>query len=157
MGQHFLGGGRYLERMLDYMPRAHRDFIRAIRKGPSIRNFGKAKIKPKCTQSYLNTDLTHCGKVRSKGIEHRVNTVPSWWRHQMETFSALLAPCAWNSPVTGEFPSQRAVTQSLGVFFDRRLNKQLSKQSWGWWFETPSCSLWRHCNVIERVHVGIQV
>ena len=27
------------------------------------------------------------------------------------------------------------------------LNKQLSKQSWGWWFETPSHSLWRHCNV----------
>ena len=26
------------------------------------------------------------------------------------------------------------------------LNKRLSKQSWGWWFETPSCSLWRHCN-----------
>ena len=31
-----------------------------------------------------------------------------WWRHQMETFSALLALCAGNLPVTGEFPSQRA-------------------------------------------------
>ena len=30
----------------------------------------------------------------------------TWWRHQMETFSALLALCAGNSPVTGEFPSQ---------------------------------------------------
>ena len=28
------------------------------------------------------------------------------------------------------------------------LNKRLSKQSWGWWFETPSCPLWRHCNVL---------
>ena len=37
----------------------------------------------------------------------------SWWRHQMETFSALLALCAGNSPVTGEFPTQRPVTQSL--------------------------------------------
>ena len=27
------------------------------------------------------------------------------------------------------------------------LNKRLSKQSWGWWFETPSRSSWRHCNV----------
>ena len=26
------------------------------------------------------------------------------WRHQMEPFSALLALCAGNSPVTGEFP-----------------------------------------------------
>ena len=41
----------------------------------------------------------------------------SWWRHQMETFSALLALCAGNSPVTGEFPSQRPVTRSFDVFF----------------------------------------
>ena len=62
----------------------------------------------------------------------------SWWRHQMETFSALLVICAGNWPGTGEFPSQRPVTQSFDVFFDLRLNKRLSKQSWGWWFETPS-------------------
>ena len=29
------------------------------------------------------------------------------------------------------------------------LNKRLNKQSWGRWFETPSRSLWRHCNVIR--------
>ena len=51
----------------------------------------------------------------------------SWWRHQMETFSASLVLCAGNSPVTGEFPSQRPVTRSFDVFFDLRLNKQLSK------------------------------
>ena len=71
----------------------------------------------------------------------------SWWRHQMETFFALLALCAGNSPVTGEFPAQRPVTRSFDVFFDLRPNWQLSKQSWGWWFETPSHSLWRHSNV----------
>ena len=67
----------------------------------------------------------------------------SWWRHQMETFSALLPLCEGNSPVTGEFPSQRPVTRSFGVFIDLRLYKQ----SGGWWFETPSRSLWRHYNV----------
>ena len=61
----------------------------------------------------------------------------TWWHHQMETFSALLALCAGNSPVTGEFPSQRPVTRSFGVFFHLCPNKQLSKQSWGWWFENP--------------------
>ena len=61
--------------------------------------------------------------------------VQSWWRHQMETFSAF---CVRNSPVTGEFLAQRPVTRSL---FER-----LNKQSWGWWFETSSRSLWRHCN-----------
>ena len=47
---------------------------------------------------------------------------------------------------TGEFPAQRPVTRTFDVFFDLRLNKRLSKQLWGWWFETPSRSLWRHCN-----------
>ena len=70
----------------------------------------------------------------------------TWWRHQMETFFALLALCVGNSPVTGEFPSQRPVTRSFDIFFDLHLNKWLSKESWGWWFETPSHSLWRHCN-----------
>ena len=47
----------------------------------------------------------------------------------METFSALLAICAENSPVVGEFPAQRPVTRSFDVFFDLRLNNRLSKQS----------------------------
>ena len=64
----------------------------------------------------------------------------------METYSALLALCAGNSSVTGEFPSQRSVARSIDVFFNLRLNKQLSKQSCGWWFKMPSRSLWRHCN-----------
>ena len=65
----------------------------------------------------------------------------------METFSALLAICAGNSPVSGEFPAQRPVTRSFDVFFDLRPNKRLSKPSWGWWFETPSHPLWCDSNV----------
>ena len=52
-----------------------------------------------------------------------------------------------NSPVTGEFPSQRPVMRSFDIVFDLRLHKRLSKQGWGWWCETPSRPLWRHCNV----------
>ena len=55
-----------------------------------------------------------------------------WWRHQMETFSALLAICAGNSPVPGKFPTQRPVTRSFDVYFDLRPNKRLSKHLWGW-------------------------
>ena len=40
----------------------------------------------------------------------------------------------------------RSPTLSFDVFFDLRLNKRLSKQSWGWWFKTLSRPLWRHCN-----------
>ena len=46
----------------------------------------------------------------------------------METFSALLALCAGNSPVTGEFHAQRPVTRSFDAIFDLRLNKRLIKQ-----------------------------
>ena len=69
----------------------------------------------------------------------------TWWRYQMETFSALLALCRGNSSVTGEFFAQRPVTRSFDVSFDLHLNKRLSKQSC-YWFETPSRSLWLHRN-----------
>ena len=73
----------------------------------------------------------------------------SWWRHQMETFSALLAIFAGNSPVPGEFPTQKPMTRSFDVFPWSAPDKRLSKQWWGWWFETPSCPLWRQCNVFQ--------
>ena len=75
----------------------------------------------------------------------------TWWRHQMETFSALLAICAGNSPIPGECPAQRPVTRSFDVCFDLRLNKRFSKQSWGWWFETLFRPLWRHSNVFVKL------
>ena len=70
-----------------------------------------------------------------------------WWRHQMETFSALLAIWAGNSPVPGEFLTQKPVTRSFDVYFYLCPNKRLSKHSWGWWIETPSRPLIRHRNV----------
>ena len=57
----------------------------------------------------------------------------------------IMAICAGNSPVLGEFPTQRPVTRSFETFFDLRPNKR-SKQWWGWWFETPSCPLWCPCD-----------
>ena len=47
----------------------------------------------------------------------------------METFSALLALCAGNSPVTGEFSLQRLVMRSFDVFFDLSLNERLSNKN----------------------------
>ena len=70
----------------------------------------------------------------------------AWWRHQMKTFSAPLALCVGNPPVTVASPSQRPVARGFDVFFDLRLNKRLSKHSRCQWFETPSRSLWIHCN-----------
>ena len=54
------------------------------------------------------------GREKSNGgLVHGANL---WWRHQMETFSALLSVCVGNSPVAGELPTQRPVTQSFDVF-----------------------------------------
>ena len=80
-------------------------------------------------------------------MRHHVLCSQTWWRHQMEIFSMLLALCAGNPPVTDGFPSQRPVKRSFNVLFDLRLNKRLSKESRRCWFETPSRSLWRQCNV----------
>ena len=82
--------------------------------------------------------------------QHLIQNFCSWWRHQMETSSVLLAICVGNSPVTGKFPAQRPVTRSFDIFFHLRLNKQLSTQSSGWWFETPSRPFWRHCNGFKK-------
>ena len=93
---------------------------------------------------------TKLKQYNNADMEKINNIKESWWRHQMETFSALLALCAGNSSVTGEFPAQRPVTRSFDVFFICALNNGLSKQSRGWWFETLSRSLWRHGNVYDR-------
>ena len=64
------------------------------------------------------------------------------WKHFRVT-----GPLCGEFTAPGEFPSQRPMTRSFYGFFDLHLNKQLNKQSRGWWFETLSRSLWRHRNV----------
>ena len=77
----------------------------------------------------------------------------TWWCHQMETFSASLDLCVGNSPVIGEFLSQRSVMQCFDVSFDLRPCKGLCKQSRRRWFEMPSRSLWCHCNEQFKEHL----
>ena len=72
----------------------------------------------------------------------------------MGTFSALLAICAGNSPVPGEFPTQRPVTRSFDVYFDLCPNERLSKHSWGWWLEMPPRPLWCHRNALRVNRFG---
>ena len=49
------------------------------------------------------------------------------------------------------------VTRSFDVFFDLRLNKRLSKHTCGWWFETPSRSLRRHCDAVSVITSHVYV
>ena len=60
----------------------------------------------------------------------------------------------WNHiPNPGSFITQCIEPKRRGI--DIRLNKlEWSKQSWDWWFETPSRSLWRHCNEMSSLRLG---
>ena len=110
-----------------------------------------------CQQQLAQAAICHLMRLPDTGCRDgktRLFQLMPWWRHQMETFSALLAFCAGNSPVTGEFPEQTPVTQSFDVFFDLRLNKRLSKQSRRRWLKTPSRSLWRHSNATSATWMG---
>ena len=119
---------------------------------PNSRGTEKGSLTASCPTTNPQQGNNRCWdwqEFQTWALSHFHNWVFSaawdkaWWCHQMETFSVLLALCAGNSPVTA---SQRAVTQSFDVFFDLCLNKRLNKQLRGWWFETPSHSLWRLCN-----------
>ena len=90
------------------------------------------------------------------GTQRNNNVITTSKRRRFDVIMALFVCCVSAGLVDclfcvcgpGEFPTQRPVTRGFDVFFDLRLNKRLSKQPWGWWFETPSWSLLRQCNVI---------
>ena len=63
----------------------------------------------------------------------------------------VTGPLCGEFTVSGEFPTHKPVTRIFDVFFGLRLNKRLSKQPWGWWFETLSWSLWRQYNVTQTM------
>ena len=59
------------------------------------------------------TDLKHTSRIYVTTIYALFTCrMFTWWRHQIGTFSALLVLCAGNSPVTGEFPSQKPVSDA---------------------------------------------
>ena len=74
------------------------------------------------------------------------------WRHQMETFSALLALCRgfYRSPVIS--PQKGQWGGALRFFSDQRLNKRLNKQSRDRWYKMAWHSLWLHCNKQVKQH-----
>ena len=101
-----------------------------------------------------------CGKP---GVESSISSYPivSTWMVTQSTLShstmtssngnifRVTGPLCGEFTGPGEFPTQRPVTRSFDVFFDLHLNKRLSKQPWGWWFETPSWSFWRQYNALS--------
>ena len=108
--------------------------------------------------SYVNSDIISF-LIHSKDLQYPIFITDGCQRKipykDMMTSSngnifRVTGPLCGEFTGPGEFPTQRPVTRSFDVFPDMRLNKRLSKQWWGWWFETPSWSLWRQCNDIAK-------
>ena len=73
----------------------------------------------------------------------------AWWRHEIETFFRVTGALCGEYTGYRWIPLTKASGAELWCFFDlRQKKKRLSTHSWGWWFETPSRSSWRHCNVL---------
>ena len=70
-------------------------------------------VDKKMPQTCCRDSLLSFGSVASVPVNQSWRT---WWRHQMETFSALLALCEGTPLVACGFPSQRPVTRSFDVF-----------------------------------------
>ena len=64
------------------------------------------------------------------------------WKH-FARYRPFVRGIHW-SPV--DSPHKGQWSGALKVSLICTVNKRLSKQSWGWWFETPSRWLWHHCN-----------
>ena len=87
--------------------------------------------------NFHESDFNQKLKQQARGLiavtKEEMTHVISWPGNILTVFISIL----WYT---------RPVTRSFDVFFDLRLNKLLSKQWWGWRFETLSRPLWRHCN-----------
>ena len=80
-----------------------------------------------------------CGMSSVGGVSKRTLKIYSHY----DVIKWKYFPRYWWIPVT------KASDVELWCFFYLCLNKLLRKHSWGWWFKTPSRSLWRYCNVMN--------
>ena len=89
---------------------------------------------------HFNPNIT---TYRSWGVTHSHDGVIKW-KHfpRYWPFVRGIHRSTVNSPHKGQW-------RGALMFFYLGLNKRLIKQSWGWWFETQSCPLWRHSNEIK--------
>ena len=127
--------------------------------------FLQARVTPPCIRPWLS--LWSSVTLWRRGILHPFTI----WNNKQSTVKRLANHNFWHplshddvikwkhfprywpfvrgiprSPVNSR---TKPVTRSFNVYFDLRPNKRLSKQPWGWWFETPSWSLWRQCNDLQ--------
>ena len=104
---------------------------------------------------YVNPCLDFLGIPDQRTTYVKRQARPRWTyvRRSSVTPDLLTGPLCKEFTGHWRIPGTRASDAELWCFFHLRLDIRLSKQSWGWWFETLSCSLWRHCNAATKKHV----
>ena len=107
--------------------------------------YRNAHSSPKPILVMLPFNLHKVRRVGNRSVLWLFTGSPTMMTSSNGTIFRVTGPLCGEFTGPGEFPAQRPVTWSFGVFFALRLNKRLSKQSSGWWFETLSWSLWRQC------------
>ena len=98
-----------------------------------------------CTRVHLQTDECNRNILQHKKMSRFIFSNIMMTSSNRNIFRVT-------GPLCGKFtghrwiPLTKASDTELWCFLDLHLNKRLSKHSSGWWFETQSCPLWRHCN-----------
>ena len=118
------------------------------------------------TYSFQATSLHSCPglkKTRNKnsiGILITILIDQSLYLWYYSEFTRFITAPKYNimtSSNGNKFPLYWPLTRNFDVFFDLRLNKWLSKQSWGWWFETPSHPVWRDGNELKSRETSLDI
>ena len=128
---------KHFPRYCPYMRGIHRWTVDYIHENPAIRSFGiffEVNLNKQSIYRWYGTPWHTCD-IRLK--------IP-WWRHCIETLSALLSICEGNQPVTSAFPPQRECNVQLCCFpcCDPEQAVRLIIQCQ--WFETS----WGSCDII---------
>ena len=128
----------------------HRQFgylSQSLLKQQQQRKFQRFALPARCegNHSVTSGSVAHKGTAMRKRVDVMTSSRCMMTSSNGNIFR-VTGPLCGEFTGPGEFPTQRPVTRSFDVYFDLRLNKRLCKQSWGWWFQTLLCPLWRHSN-----------
>ena len=78
-----------------------------------LKNGKKRNRENRLSNRHPRPKCVHCCNSGDDVRRHRYWSSYTWWRHQMEIFSASLALCEGNPSVTGWFPHTKASDTEL--------------------------------------------
>ena len=109
------------------------------------------------TAYVLNWKQTHYPRADMRYVRYIKNDYATWCALFVHSIGISYSKnrgheCTYHDVIKWKhfpfyWPFVRGIHRWPDAFFPLGPSKRLSTQSWGWRFETPSSSFWRHCNV----------